>query len=60
MRHYLSKIYGKKGIVYWAQKFDIKLLFISIQFKIYELVHDSLNIIAVTLLKLQYLMLVPL
>jgi hypothetical protein len=63
MRHYLSKlwtkIYGKNQKVCWAQKFDIKLLLISIQFEIYQIVYDSLNI-AVTLFKLQYFMLVPL
>jgi len=34
----------KKQIVYWAQKFGIWSLFVSIQFKIDRIVHDKLNI----------------
>jgi hypothetical protein len=40
----LSKIYGKKQIVFWAEKFGIRSLFLSIEFEIDQIVHDRLNI----------------
>ncbi len=53
MRHYLSNIWtnikSKKQIVYWIQKFGIRSPFISIWFKIDQIVCDRPNI-AVTYL----------
>ncbi len=40
----------KNEIVYWAQKFGIRSLFVLIQFEIDQIVHDRLNI-GVTYLK---------
>jgi len=37
-------IYSKKWIVYWAQMFGIRSLFVSIWFELHRIVHDRLNI----------------
>jgi hypothetical protein len=48
MRHYLTNlltnIYTKKEIVYWVQTFGIWSVFILIQFKLDQIVHDRPNI----------------